>query len=474
MRCGGLQAEQVTTTQLRVPALSRCMRPRSLAGAVLAVLVLSAVLVVAFPPTVPADVGGSGPGGSGPGGSDGESAVAGESVAVVGGEIDADQDALWAWTQRALDRDVNATPAVTIYNTDGVGARVQSEAEAFRNLVIFEDPDDPPAGGVLAFVSPLSLNVSINADQLPRVRNGSTWRTMEGLLVHEFAHVVQFQTPVFRDNQLLALGPSTDELTAYRAMVEGGAEYFADDYTDHSSLDEMGAIWADPSTPAAYRLSFWPYYRGLEYLQGRLEAPADLWSVYEDRPPTTAAILRGEVPGDEPPVREVAVGLEDYHVEVDDRMGAAFAEVALSRTVDPARALEIAAEWRWDALRSVQADRGGDADTGDDRPLQHVWVTEWRSPEAADEFEAAMERYLAERFEPTAGGWGSVDGQQFSLRRVDDESVALVVGSEQFLETVAVRVEGPAYSIDGNRSRPTGTVRPSPATVTAPRGAAVG
>jgi len=423
------------------------MRPRSLAGAVLAVLVLSAVLVVPFPPTVPDGLGAE---------DDATEATNGTtSIRVVGGDLDADQDALWAWTLEAVDGSVNFTPSVVIRDVADPQTTVETDAEAFQRRMVYDDPDDPPPGGVLAYVTALSPNVTINAERLPAIRNGSSWRSVEGVLVHEFTHVVQYQTPAFAANQLLPISASTDELTAYTAMVEGGAEFVANRYTETDSVAALREGWTDPATPAATRLSLWPYYRGLEYLEGRLEEPEDLWAVYEDRPPTTAAVLRGEIPGEEPPDRESTLAREGYRTDVKDRLGAAFVEVALTKAVAPERARSVAEGWRWDQLRSVRAD----ASTGAlrDAPLEHVWLTEWRGPDAADAFEAAMTAYLEERFEREDGAWVGEDGTQYDLRRVDGESFALLVGSESFLTGTTVSVDGGEYVIE-DRVEPTASV----------------
>lgn len=424
------------------------MRPRTLVAGLFAALLLVGAIVVAFPPTAPQDLAAGDDSGAEVGNGSGNRPVndasnGSSTVQVVGGDLGVDQTALWGWTQDALGREGNFTPAVVIRDVASPQTTVQTDAEAFQRRMVYDDPDDPPPGGVLAYVTSLSPNVTVNADRLPAIRNGSSWRSVEGMLVHEFTHVLQYQTPAFAANQLVPIDTTTDELTAYTAMVEGGAEFVANDYTETDSEAELRGQWTDSGTPAPLRLSYWPYYRGLGYLEDRLAEPRELWDVYDPRPPTTAAILRGEVPGDGPPERESTLAREDYRTDVKDRLGAAFAEVTLTKAIAPDRARSVAADWRWDQLRSVRAEPG----TVRDRSLQHVWLTEWRGPDAAADFEAAMTEYLDARFEREDGAWAGEDGTHYDLRRVDEASLALLVGSESFLAGSAVSLEDDEYVI---------------------------
>jgi hypothetical protein len=414
------------------------MKPGRLLAALLAIVVLVVAVGFAFP-VAPDDAGSS-------------ERYAEEPVEVEGGEIGADQTELWAWTQRAMDRNVDATPTVVIRDfEDTAGGNVQPEATAFQRLLVYDDPDASSAGSALAFVTAFSTDVNVNEDRLPAVRNRTTGRTVESLLVHEYAHVVQFQTDGFADAVPSAISATADEISAYQATVEGGAEFVADHYTDDSEIERVRRYWNDPGTTAAQRLTQWPYYRGLVYLDERLEEPSDLWSVYADQPETTATILRGDAPGDGPPDRSVSLDIEDYHTEVDDRPGAVLAEVALTRAIHPEDARQVAAGWRWGALRSIQPDSG----TADDRTLRHVWTTEWRNETAADAFEGAMTEYLDERWtrangtrNATEATWDAADGQSFALERVDDTSLAVLAGPEAFLAGTTVTVSGDEYRIE--------------------------
>lgn len=423
------------------------MKPARLLAALLAIVVLVVAVGFAFP-TTPDDAGYT-------------DRYAEEPVEVEGGEIEADQTELWAWTQRAMDRNVNATPTVVIQDFGGTaGESLQPEATAFQRLLVYDDPEDPPTGSALAYVTALSSDVNVNEDRLPAVRNGTSGRTVENVLVHEYAHVVQFQTDEFAEAVPGALSATADETSAYQATVEGGAEFVADHYTDDSEIDRARTYWNDPGTTAAQRLTQWPYYRGLVYLDERLEEPSDLWSVYADQPETTATILRGDGPGDGPPDHSVSLALENYHTEVEDRPGAMLAEVALTRAIDPQRARQVAAGWRWGALRSIQPDSG----TAEDRSLRHVWTTEWRNETAADAFEQAMTEYLDRRWARTngtrdaaertrdaaEGTWDAADGPSFALERVDDTSLAVLAGPDAFLAGTTVTVRGDEYRIESS------------------------
>ncbi|GAB3685193.1 hypothetical protein GCM10028857_15300 [Salinarchaeum chitinilyticum] len=459
------------------------MKPSRL---LLGLLVLSGLVVglaVAFPVTVPEEYASSQspdatqptelPQSEGPSPTqESLAAYTNGTVGVTGGEIDADRTELWAWTQHAMNRNVNVTPTIEIREfPDGLtGSTAGSEETAFRRLLVYDDPDDPPPGEILAYVTAFSPTVNVNEALLPSVKDESAGRSVEGLLVHEYAHVVQFQTPAFRDNQHFGFGSPSDETRAYRAMVEGGAEFVADAYTNESAIERVRALWNAPSTTAAERLGQWPYYRGLVYLDERLDDPANLWGVYRDRPVTTATILRGDAPGDGPPDRSLSLDLPDYHSEVEDRPGAAIAEVALTKEIDPERARNVAAGWRWGALRSIQPDQGAASDGS----LRHVWVTEWQNESAADEFETAMTEYLDGRWTKDGEFWDASGGRSFDLVRVDDESLALLVGPESFLAGATVEVEGDEYTIEPATDATAATVGAPSASARVPGTAVVG
>lgn len=402
------------------------MERRGLAAGLVVVLLVVATVGAVAPPQVPESVG------------DPDTT---DRVRVTGGDLDVNAQALFDWTEDALDRDVPQTPTVQITSVDEsqLGGL---QGQRFTRLVVLDSPDAELQGGVLAFVSGFSTDVTINEDRLPSVRNGTGGRTVEGLLVHEYTHVIQFQTPAFARSRPIGVDGS-DGSHAWNAMAEGGAEFVADHYVEDDRVAEVGETWSDPRTPATYRLVMWDYYRGMVYLHDRFDEPAQLWTAYEEPPRTTAAIVRGEPRGAAPPNRTVDVRLPDQVERDDDRLGAWFVEVALSRNVDPERARSVATGWRWDELTNVAPVDG----TG---PERHVWITEWRNESAADDFEAAMTDYLDDRWERTDGAWTGVEDASFALQRPDRTSVAVVVGPGAFLDSVAVEREGEDFAIEGD------------------------
>lgn len=406
------------------------MERRGLAAGLLVVLAAVATVAIAVPPTVPGTVG--------------TDTAPGDRVEVTGGELDVDPTALFQWTADELGEDVAETPSVQVTEVDESQFGTAS-GRRFLRLLVFEEPDQQLQGGLLAFVNSFSTDVTVNAARLPAVRNGTTGRTVEGLLVHEFTHVIQFQTPVFARNQPLGF-PTSDRRHAWNAMAEGGAEFVADHYVEDDRVREIGAVWNDPTTPATYRLSMWDYYRGLGYARDRISDPADLWALYEDPPETTAAILRGET-GGTPSTGSVDLRLEDVESS-DDHLGAWFVEVALSRNLDPERARTVAEGWQWDQLVDLEPANA----TGAPR---HVWVTEWRDADAADAFAAAMTDYLDDRWDRSGDVWTGVEDASFDVTRPGDRSVAVLVGPDAFLGSVDVVADGDAYAVVEDRTEST-------------------
>lgn len=405
------------------------------AGLLVAALIALAI-GVAFPPTIPSASDDTAP-------SSEATEDADEPVNVIGGYLDVDITGLWAQTQASMDREVNVTPRVVIEDFgDGEGDDVRAELR-FHALLL-SDGRWNATGQSSQIASAAADEVYVNEDWLEEIEGRSdATRRKEEVVVHEFAHVIQYDSPAFDEGAIRAGSETTDQTVANYATIEGGVEFVADDLHNASILDRERSRWMAPSTSAEGRYGYWEYYHGLRYVDDRLEDPGDLWELYENPPETTATILRGDPPGEGPPDRDVVVTVDGHHVGHFDRPGAILAETALTRELDPARAREIAAGWRWGALRSIQPD--GDRD--EDRTFRHVWITEWRDEAAADEFEDGMTAYLDATWESEAGVWNVTDRKSMALERVDEESLAVVVAPEPFLESVAVTRDGSRYDV---------------------------
>lgn len=400
-------------------------------GGLLVALVLVAAIGVGFTPTVPSDDAF---------GSDADPGAENERVPVEGGNLSVDQSALWRWTQDAMGREVDETPTIRIeaFEPDEVPSGLP--AAQFHDWLLVSEEQETGATAPTAYADYRTMTVHVNERALPELRNNSGVLGIDGVLVHEFAHLVQFQ-----DEQLVSIAVERETMEGYftsDAMVEGGANFVTESFTDFTYLDRQRARWQDANTTVSQRLSGWPYYRGFEYLSTRLDDPAQLWSMYDDPPESTATILRGESPGDEPPERSLASGVDGFRISEEGRVGAAYAEIVLASELDPSRARTVAAGWEWGGFRSY---RPADAVPG--VPTEHVWLTEWTDASAADAFESAMVTYLDGRATAQDGSWALEDDRSARLERIDSDAVALVVGPPSFHANVSVTTTADGYAI---------------------------
>jgi hypothetical protein len=269
----------------------------------------------------------------------------------------------------------------------------------------------------------------------------------ESVLAHEFAH-----------SALLRLTPdhptgSPDEVFARDAVVEGSAQYVESVYDRR--YDTGSAEIADlPEDPAvAYALA--PYHYGLDYLRSQVDDGSEVLAVHRYPPSTSEAILHGLSPATEPPT-PLFVTAADRHLAPDAvwrsagtrRLGELAVRLTLRTRLPEERAAAAAAGWGNDAVLTMErGDRTGFAWVvrWDDRANATEFAEAGRAfaeadpptlrPGSAREFSATPYRPLTDRL------WGPTDAD-VTVRRVDQRTVALVVGPEAFLDATTVDSEG--------------------------------
>lgn len=378
-----------------------------------------------------------------------------EEVVVAGGEIESDQTELWEWTQRAMGQEIHRIPAIRIRDLPDRDSRRNEQMGRFQRRFLATESSDGSAREIPALADRGRGYVLIDPDRIPERWNESTTAAFDRLLVHEFAHIVQYESLEW-NRARQEMEETDDGRRAFAAITEGGAEFVASHHANESNLDRYREVWTDPDTTAAERYSLWPYYRGTQHVQARLEHPSVVLSLYEDPPETTAEIVRGEPPDEASPMHSVYVDLDNYSTAVRDDVGAAFVEVVLTEAVGPERARTVAAGWRWDTHLTFR-----DPSTETSPPSRHVWLTQWQSERAADAFEAATTEYLDARWDADGDTWSIDDEQSVRLARVDADSVALALGPERFLAEASVEPTDGGYDVVSANASATSAVRAS-------------
>lgn len=268
------------------------------------------------------------------------------------------------------------------------------------------------------------------------VEGSGSEQVMEQVLVHEYAHSIQFRSSMLEWRGAGDGIPTTDAYLTRQSIIEGGAVYVADEYTREYMADadirpqsaQIGDSYAD-GTPGD-RFLFAPYLFGPAYFDTVLDSPADFRWLHETPPATTSHVLHGIHP-DKTVVQSLSVNVTDSQAwelrdgDGSDVVGEMATRIALSGTLDDETAGSAATGWAGDRLYAFDHEAEG---------VGFAWALRWNDAANASEFATAFEEFAEEGVEQSAT----------SLERVDDETVVVFLGPETFLQagSVAVPSEG--------------------------------
>jgi len=209
-----------------------------------------------------------------------------------------------------------------------------------------------------------------------------TAASVELLLVHEYAHVLQDDVRGYEN--------ATRSLDATRgAMLEGSAVYVADAYARR-----YGLTW-EGKTPLELRECFYDraenrvklltgqYYFGGDYFAGRLDSAANLEAVFETPPETAEQLVHGLAPSAEPaaPLSVSVTESPDWLADRSRQRGEIFVRTWLSTALSDERVDAAATGWGNDTLVPF----GHEGDTA-----AVAWTLRWDSATDADEFASAV------------------------------------------------------------------------------------
>lgn len=251
---------------------------------------------------------------------------------------------------------------------------------------------------------------------------------VEQTLVHEYVHSIQYAEGWVPDTRGIDLETqtSTDFTQVHLALMEGGAVWVTDTYSETHQEDDVRLqserlAHEYETAPDGDRFFRAPYHYGTSYVDERVDDPAEIQEVYANPPTTTEQLLHDLDPGEEEPTGlEVETNAEDWTVDERDRRGELFVRVVLETELPHDEAAEAAAGWGDDELVALS----GDDERG------YVWVLHWDSADDADGFESAFETVLDERTDE--------DADRTTVDRLDDRTVIVTVGSDAFREAVEV------------------------------------
>lgn len=293
--------------------------------------------------------------------------------------------------------------------------------------------------------------------------------TTEAVLAHEAVHIIQYEQQAFSKTSSRVdagdLRGTTDAQLAYRATIEGSAVYAADAY--HEAYMETGTLprrsmeWRYENASGATKLALGPYHFGAEHIAARIDDAGELQTIYEQPPRTTSEVIHG-VNTDRPPVASLPIDVREGDAWTEgsdrrDRLGELYFRVALATELADERAALAGTGWR--------ADKRLTFSDGENR--SYVWVLRFADERNATQAERAMTDYLDARADPkrvdTANGsvqvWTVPDTNvTFRTVRVDDETVAFVIGDPTFTAETTVET----VSEGGGSSRDDGVLVRTP------------
>jgi len=319
-------------------------------------------------------------------------------------------------------------------NATLVWERVESMFPGNYEAPVVTVLDDRPEGQVNPFAAQLGLDEGLNSsksgvvggryvyynDRVQMVPRDGTPPEIERVLAHEYVHAIQYQTD-FVDR--------AGESGIWRVMMEGSAVYAENVYTREFlgfSTIERRCERYRTGTPYE-RYVGQPYCFGGQYFAETLDSPNDLLDPGLRLPNTTEQVLHPASTDRPANLTVVDETPTDWYTPASmDRQGELFIRTVLGVELSEERAADASAGWGNDRLLKVTGDTEG-----------YVWVLRWDTDADADEFECAFADYLDARGNETADGW-RVEDDRYRLTTVDNRTIAVMIGSVTFVDTVSV------------------------------------
>jgi hypothetical protein len=337
----------------------------------------------------------------------------GYNVSVQNGSLAVDEDAAYARTQSLLGTDLEPRPVEVRNLTERRGfAPGANDFLATMGVGNASFDGDRPGG-----LTTTGGSVYVHPD------DGSP-AEVEQVLVHEYVHMAQFNGNMLPWLDALEQPRLTNDLLQSRlALVEGGAVYVSDVYTEEylnatPSAARIANEYESGST--AERLFLARYHFGNQYVAARIDDPSELASVYEEYPRTTEGILHPESDDSERDLHVTVESQGEWRTVGNDTMGELTTRILLSGELDDANAREAAAGWGTDEVVILR----------NDGERAYVWAVRGDDASEAEELATAMETFAERR---TADSDAT-----FAVDRPSDETVVLTAAPESF----GVAVEG--------------------------------
>ncbi|WP_323191913.1 hypothetical protein [Halostella sp. PRR32] len=328
-------------------------------------------------------------------------------VTVQNGTLGVDEDKAYGRTQSLLGTDIEPRP-VEVRNLTERRGFAPGANDFFATMGVGNASfDEDTAGGLTTTSGAVYIHPG----------NGSPGE-VEQVLVHEYVHAAQFNGNMLPWIDALEQPRLTNDLVQTRlSLVEGGAVYVSDVYTDqHLDVAPSSTRIADEydSGSTAERLFLARYHFGNQYVANEIDDPSELETVYEDYPRTTEQLLH---PGSDDVERNLNVAVDDageWRTAGNDTIGELTTRVLLSGELDDDTASQAAAGWGTDDVVILRND--------DQRA--YIWAFRMDDTSEADELAAAMETFADAR--------NADSDAMFAVDRPTGETVVLTAAPDSF------------------------------------------
>jgi hypothetical protein len=217
---------------------------------------------------------------------------------------------------------------------------------------------------------------------------------------------------------------STDASMVRQALVEGGAVYVTDVYSERfqsPAVHQSDVVTSEyESGPDGNRYLWAPYHFGYRYVAATVDSPNELETVYENYPETTEQLIHNVTPAEEPAADlELTTGdTGDWFRTDSDTKGELVTRIVLRSHLSRAQAAAAASGWGNDRLYVYEHSSGGTEGI--------AWALRWDDASEADEAQAAFEAYAQQRSERS--------GTTVQVERVTTETLVVFAGDEQFVD----------------------------------------
>lgn len=348
----------------------------------------------------------------------------GRSINVEGGTLPVDPNVVWERVAAMVDTGVGPPSTIRLENL-AIGSSTARTP--------FERALGVPATAIPGFAGTTPQSGDGGIVKLHRQLTDDEMQ-LEATLAHEYVHVVQLRSRAddgllrsFSDGERL----TPDELSVFRATIEGAAEYVETRYARrHLGFDGDRTRTQYLNATSTSKRLIAPYYLGARYVNATVDGPDELGAVYESPPRTTEELLHGLEPGSEPPAALRVSADADRRVEQSGPYGELAVRTLFGTALDEPGAAALADGWGNDT-------RLGFGSPEDGERSDFAWVLRWDDAANATEFENGVAAYLDAR-EPNAS---------VRVDRVAPETTVVFAGEKSFVADATASGENETVTI---------------------------